>query len=470
MDRNTIGRLENLKRGAYPRPTYAVVLAPGVGEAELVKGRWLDGWSFGPRPGRCGCWGYRGAEWRVRVGMKASWWPAWLVAGLFAAVVAGALVFLSATIWVPAVVVGLVGFGRVRLAVRRDLREPAALVKTNLVAGVGLGDALEGIQVTIDGQEVSRYENRRTALVFGAAGVVALVLAGLWWFSWGPVGFIGHAAVVAGPVIAAVLLALVAKYLGVGDVAEKLYRRVDEINLAFSDANAEASAGAELRRLSALAYGELEIEFPVEDHLLEIRAFVDSEWPRLLSEPAAHGRGELYPMLEDAREAISCDLRCLVAALGHLQAAETAHGRTARAVVGYPSLLAATDEVYAEIQRARTLLLPARDWRTFEEAMALHREELSELEAEPERASGAGSGAGYDSSKRQASPDSYRTADPYRVLGADPAMYTGQIKKLYRKLSAIYHPDAGLTADGEKFKELAGAWDEIRTERDRAGG
>ena len=59
---------------------------------------------------------------------------------------------------------------------------------------------------------------------------------------------------------------------------------------------------------------------------------------------------------------------------------------------------------------------------------------------------------------------------PTGCSGLTPAMDTGRIKKLYRKLSAIYHPDAGLTADGEKFKELANAWDEILSERQRAGG
>lgn len=56
-----------------------------------------------------------------------------------------------------------------------------------------------------------------------------------------------------------------------------------------------------------------------------------------------------------------------------------------------------------------------------------------------------------------------RTMDPYKVLGVSPDATDEEIKKAYRKLSRIYHPDANINNPDkdkaeEKFKEIQQAY------------
>lgn len=61
--------------------------------------------------------------------------------------------------------------------------------------------------------------------------------------------------------------------------------------------------------------------------------------------------------------------------------------------------------------------------------------------------------------------------DPYKVLGIAPGATDEEIKKAYRKLSRIYHPDANVNnADSakaeEKFKQVQEAYKQIMHERE----
>lgn len=64
--------------------------------------------------------------------------------------------------------------------------------------------------------------------------------------------------------------------------------------------------------------------------------------------------------------------------------------------------------------------------------------------------------------------------NPYEVLGVSPDATNDEIKKQYRKLSRIYHPDANVNnpnkAQAEaKFKEVQEAYDMIIKEREQGG-
>ncbi len=61
--------------------------------------------------------------------------------------------------------------------------------------------------------------------------------------------------------------------------------------------------------------------------------------------------------------------------------------------------------------------------------------------------------------------------DPYRVLGVSPSASDDEIKKVYRKLSRKYHPDANVNNPNraqaeEKFKEVQQAYEQIMKERE----
>lgn len=61
--------------------------------------------------------------------------------------------------------------------------------------------------------------------------------------------------------------------------------------------------------------------------------------------------------------------------------------------------------------------------------------------------------------------------DPYSVLGVSPSASADEIKKTYRKLSRMYHPDANINNPNkeraeEKFKEVQEAYEQIMDERE----
>lgn len=64
--------------------------------------------------------------------------------------------------------------------------------------------------------------------------------------------------------------------------------------------------------------------------------------------------------------------------------------------------------------------------------------------------------------------------NPYKVLGVDRSASDTEIKKAYRKLSRIYHPDANINNPNkdvaeEKFKEVQEAYEAIITSRKLSG-
>ncbi len=65
--------------------------------------------------------------------------------------------------------------------------------------------------------------------------------------------------------------------------------------------------------------------------------------------------------------------------------------------------------------------------------------------------------------------------DPYSVLGIQRGADADEIKKAYRKLSRIYHPDANVNNPNkaqaeEKFKEIQEAYNQIMYEREHGEG
>ena len=64
--------------------------------------------------------------------------------------------------------------------------------------------------------------------------------------------------------------------------------------------------------------------------------------------------------------------------------------------------------------------------------------------------------------------------DPYKILGVSPEASDDEVKKAYRKMSRIYHPDANINnpnreAAEEKFKQVQQAYNQIMKQRQEGG-
>ena len=146
-------------------------------------------------------------------------------------------------------------------------------------------------------------------------------------------------------------------------------------------------------------------------------------------------------------------------ALERFEQVEYAYQVTARhvAATGSRGLLAALDQVFTEFENAKRQSLSARQWERF---AAGANDCLRDLEEFKKRAREMGPGdGGRDETD----------LSPYEILRISPTASVKDIKAVYRKLSTIYHPDVGLTPDGEEMKRINAAYREIMSQRQGSG-
>lgn len=131
---------------------------------------------------------------------------------------------------------------------------------------------------------------------------------------------------------------------------------------------------------------------------------------------------------------------------------------------GSPLLLARLDEVHVGLQSNELLgLVPLRQWKDFGDIARMMIDDLRILHDDARRFTEAGHGK--RGANRPPNRDEPRTLDDAYLLLCIPATASDeQIKRVYRALVAVWHPDAGAT-DDRRMKSLNLAYDMLRKSR-----
>lgn len=203
-----------------------------------------------------------------------------------------------------------------------------------------------------------------------------------------------------------------------------------------------------------LAQEELQIDFPPAN-TDAIQNYINTHKIKVLTNPSC-----LQTVIADEIEKIKQERDYLRKAINCLNEIMKLYKEVNRVVLeaDSQSLITAIDETYESIYQAKVTAIPQREWALFEKAIEVYRQELKQLEEKARR---------YLEGDTTDYADS--TNNPYTVLGVTPDMSKEEIKKVYRKLAQIYHPDKGIVSEDERFKKVSEAYKRIMNEKNKGG-
>lgn len=224
-----------------------------------------------------------------------------------------------------------------------------------------------------------------------------------------------------------------------------------QVKRSLEKANSSFQATGELQdviRDNALLAQKLQLDFP-QDYVGAVRSYIDAHKTKVLTDPSS-----LQSVISVEIEKAKWDQSNLQKAIERFDEVIQLHQKVSRTVfaTGSPSMVKALDLIHEQIHQAKEVCLTQREWGTFDEAMTMYEQDFKELEKQALNITVEGK------------PD-FDANDPYRVLGVSPEMDSSEIKKVYRELCQIYHPDKGKVRDAAKFKEVKNAYDEIVKQR-----
>lgn len=235
-------------------------------------------------------------------------------------------------------------------------------------------------------------------------------------------------------------------------VAKHLRKALRDVNhVLFS----KASEFRALTSRNAELAGRMGISFP-QASAKDWEAFLSSRIVELLADPSL-----LQKSLDEQVEKARRDCRQLQLAAGRLEEIGDVYKVTAPYVVAArsPSLLAALDQVFVEFEQAKSRFLPARKWQDFANAANTCLRAVRDCKRTAQNL--GGSDGGWEESHAWEGSQ----ASPYEILRISPQAPLKDIRAVYRKLSSIYHPDMGLTPDGEEMRKINAAYEEIMAQR-----
>lgn len=345
---------------------------------------------------------------------------------------------------------GVLVYGLIHLKLTADLRAPARLSRLITIDFDGVR-----LDAQVKREAVARYASRAGLVVVGMGGGVALGV--LVWLLLQADGFGGETVwfqavgvgVTAG--LIALMIVLFRRYVDLAAVVEtRLTRALDDANLSYESAD---DLQPLLDDIDALAR-DLQIDFPLEARD-ELRQYVADHAAVVFASPGVL-RDAVAAQIARAKH----DRTKLEDAARQFDEAMQLHREATPVVLdaGSPSMVAYLDTIYDELLRAKDLCLSTREWDLFNEAIAMGRQELDLLC----KRAGAHQLGEVDQPEQGAEA-------AYRALGLNPEkadeITDDQIKMIYRKLAAAYHPDVGVGRDDAKFKEIVQAYEHLMNHR-----
>ena len=193
----------------------------------------------------------------------------------------------------------------------------------------------------------------------------------------------------------------------------------------------------------------LDVRF-VQTGVADVKAFIASHTAGNMAGPA------LITLLGARIDEAHGDRDNLDWAVGRSEDVAAEYHRVRR-VVGATrrrSLSVALERTWQRFDRNKARYLPDREWKKFSEAADSCVERFKKLERQTE-----------DPEDRRSR--AHDASNPYDVLRLRPTASPQEVQDVYRKLSKIYHPDVGLTPDGEVMKDINKAYEKIMKKRSK---
>lgn len=205
----------------------------------------------------------------------------------------------------------------------------------------------------------------------------------------------------------------------------------------------------------------LHISFPVDDirqHNKEIQSIIQTHRGKLLKDATP-----LDDLLERLTQRAKDDKRQLENAAILYENAMRIYTDVSRHVnkIGSMPLIKELEYSHAELTDIKLkLILSKRRWSEFHNVVNSIVEDLGrlkELSAKYEQ---------YEDNREHEEEFAETNEEKaYQIFGILPTATDDQIKKLYKKLALIYHPDASVVNDDERFKEINWAYGVLKAAR-----
>lgn len=231
-------------------------------------------------------------------------------------------------------------------------------------------------------------------------------------------------------------------------VRKEVERLVSQANFSIAPTSELQSLTNQIKSLSSKA----DVQFP-DSSVAAVRAYVESHKSDLLINTTG-----LDNLLNSELKKAKQDRDNLEKSVGFYDRAMSFYSETSRQVnrTGSIPLIKELEYNYDGLTSENLKsLLTSRKWNDFQEVVGAIGEDLQRLYNLASK---------YEEQETEAEEfyDENDEEKAYRALGVSSTATNEQIKKIYRRLVDIYHPDKQVVSDDEKIKEINWAFEYLK--------